>query len=321
MRRASVITVLATATVLLGACGSSTSHGPGAGSSAGTPLSGPVPATSSAPLSMSPSTTTASGRAGGTPGPVTTPWRPAHVVVVVLENHGYAEVLGRPDAPFLDSLARGGAVLTRFYAITHPSEPNYQALFSGSTQGVHGDPCPVEHHGPNLAASIVHAGLSFAGYSEGLPSVGSTVCYQGSYDRNHVPWADYPDLPSSLNRPFSAFPSDFAQLPTVSFVIPNLDHDMHNGTLAQADTWLGHNLGAYASWARAHDSLLVITTDEDDGGDNRVATLLYGAHVVPGNHAQRADLYSLLRLIEDLYGLPRIGASATAAPITGVIRG
>jgi acid phosphatase len=309
--RFGVFGALASVTLLLVGCGSAAQH-----NASGTSGSAP-PVLPSTALSA---TTSSAPQAGGSGGSAPSAWRPAHVVIAVLENHPADEVLD-PKAPFLTGLARQGAVMTRFYAITHPSEPNYQALFSGSTQGVTGDPCPVEHHAPNLAASLLAARYSFAGYAEGLPSVGSTACYAQSYDRNHVPWADYPDLPATLNRPFTDFPSDYSKLPTVSFVIPNLDHDMHNGTLQQADNWLQHNLGGYAAWAPAHDSLLVITTDEDDGSaDNRVATVLYGAHVVAGRHDERVTLYSLLRLIEDLYGLPRIGASATAAPITGALR-
>ena len=59
----------------------------------------------------------------------------AHIVVVVMENHGYSDVIGNPQAPFLNSLAQQGLSLTQSYAVTHPSEPNYLALFSGSTRG------------------------------------------------------------------------------------------------------------------------------------------------------------------------------------------
>jgi acid phosphatase len=329
MRGARAITLLAAATVTLGGCGSASRPGAAGASTAAVittlatpvttvPLS-PPPSVASSPAS-SPAASS-SARAGGAASADARAWRPAHVVVAVLENHAFDEVIGRPDAPFIGGMARDGAVLTQFYAITHPSEPNYLAMFSGSTQGIDSDACPLTFHGPNLAASLLQAGLSFAGYAEGLPAVGSTTCYAGQYGRKHAPWVNWPDLPASINRPFTDFPRNYTTLPTVSFVIPNLDHDMHNGSLAEADSWLQQNLGGYASWAKSHDSLLVITADEDDHSDNnRIPTLVYGSHVVAGQHGERADLYSLLRLIEDLYGLPRLGASAQAAPITGVLR-
>src|SRR5262245_48833949 len=121
--------------------------------------------------------------------------QPAHTVIVVLENHGYSQVIGSSDAPFLNQLASRGALFTDSHAITHPSEPNYLALFSGSTQGVTSDACPVTFTAPNLAAGLLTAGKTFAGYSEGLPAPGSTACSAGEYARKHVPWADFRNVP------------------------------------------------------------------------------------------------------------------------------
>lgn len=59
---------------------------------------------------------------------------PAHTVVVVMENHAYAQIIGSPDAPFISSLARRGELFTRSYAITHPSEPNYLPSPRSSTR-------------------------------------------------------------------------------------------------------------------------------------------------------------------------------------------
>lgn len=245
--------------------------------------------------------------------------RPDHIVVVVLENTSYEQLVGRPEAPFLNSLERSGAFFTQSFAITHPSQPNYLALFSGSTQGVTDDSCPQTFTTGNLGHSLLDAGLTFAGYSEDLPSVGYAGCDAGQYARKHNPWADFSNLPTSVNRPMSAFPADPTALPTVSFVIPNLVHDLHDGTLAQADQWLHDRLGGYAAWAPEHNSLLVITTDEDDFTDvNRIATFIVGAHVVRGGFSQRIDHTALLRTIEDAYRLPRLGASARAKPITAI---
>src|SRR5690348_18294140 len=85
-----------------------------------------------------------------------------HVVIVVMENKNYGDIIGRPDeAPYLNSLAAGGAVFSNSFAVTHPSQPNYLALFSGSAQGVTGDDCPHTFTGvPNLGAELINAGLS-----------------------------------------------------------------------------------------------------------------------------------------------------------------
>jgi phosphatidylinositol-3-phosphatase len=245
--------------------------------------------------------------------------QPAHVVVVAIENHAFGEVLGSSSAPFLNGLAVRGATFTQFYAITHPSEPNYLALFSGSTQGLTSDACPVRYAGANLASSLLDAGKTFTGYAEDLPRSGFTGCSSGDYAQKHCPWINFTRVPARVSQPMSSFPRDYASLPTVSFVIPNLRHDMHDGTVAQADSWLQQHLSGYASWAEAHNSLLIITADEDDDStDNRIPAIISGAGVRAGQYGLRYNLYSLLRLIEDMYRLPRIANSADATPINGV---
>ena len=130
-----------------------------------------------------------------------------------MENHSYADIIGNTAAPFINDLARRGALFTRSYAITHPSEPNYLALFSGSTQGIADDGCPYRFTAPNLAAGLIKAGKSFAGYAEDLPGAGSPVCSVGEYARKHVPWADFSNVPGSVSLPFTSFPAtDFSRL-------------------------------------------------------------------------------------------------------------
>ncbi|MEY9968095.1 hypothetical protein ABIA33_006175 [Streptacidiphilus sp. MAP12-16] len=243
--------------------------------------------------------------------------RPDHVVVVVEENHSYSQIIGdSTNAPYLNTLAQQGALFTHSFAITHPSEPNYLALFSGSTQGVTDDSCPHTFSGPDLGSELTTAGLGFAGYSESMPSAGFTGCDSGSYARKHNPWVNFSDVPSAANQPWTAFPHDYSQLPTLSFVIPNLDDDMHDGSVRQGDDWLKQSLGAYATWARTHNSLLVVTWDEDDEShSNQIPTILVGQPVRPGSYAETLDHYRLLRTLEDAYGLPHAGDSSAVTPV------
>src|SRR5579859_3209228 len=244
---------------------------------------------------------------------------PAHVVIVIEENHAYNEVIGSSSAPYINSLAQNGALFSQSFAVTHPSQPNYLALFSGSTQGVTDDNGPISFPGPDLGSTLAAAGKTFAGYSEDLPSVGSLVLTSGAYARKHNPWADFTDVPSSENQPFSSFPTSYDSLPTVSFVVPNLNNDMHDGTIQQGDSWLQSNLGAYATWAKTHNSLLIVTWDEDDSSQsNQIPTIFYGANVAAGQCSTAINHYSVLRTIEDMYGLPYAGAAANAGPITNV---
>ncbi len=245
---------------------------------------------------------------------------PAHTVVVVMENHSYSDIIGNSAAPFINTLARRGALLTRSYAVTHPSEPNYLALFSGSTQGIADDGCPYRFSTPNLAADLIAAGKSFAGYAEDLPGPGSPACSAGDYARKHVPWADFSNVPGSVSLPFTSFPAtDFARLPTVSFVIPNLCHDMHDCSVAVGDAWLRAHLGGYADWAMSHDSLLILTWDEDDGSQaNQITTIFAGQRVRPGRYAEPVTHYGVLATIEAACRLPRDGQAAAAAPVTNI---
>ncbi len=248
---------------------------------------------------------------------------PDHVIIVMEENHGYSEIIGNAQAPYINALAAQGALFTNSHAIEHPSQPNYLDLFSGSNQGITDDSCPHTFTGiPNLGTELITASLTFTGYSEDLPGPGSTVCSSGEYYRKHNPWVNFTNVPSAGNLPFTYFPSDYSTLPTLSFVIPNQLHDMHDGTIAQGDTWLNQNLDAYKQWAMAHNSLLVVTWDEDDySQSNQIATIFAGPMVVPGQYSEQINHFNVLRTLEDMYGLPYAGVSGQYQPISDVWTG
>jgi hypothetical protein len=260
----------------------------------------------------------ASAQSGGAPP------RPDHVVIVIEENHAYSEIIGNSSAPYINSLASQGALFTSSYAITHPSQPNYIALFSGSTQGCTDDNVPAAGtpwSAPNLGSELTGAGFTFGGYSEDMPSVGFTGPWNAGYARKHNPWVDFSNVPAASNMPLTSFPAPGAYdtLPTVSIVVPNVTDDMHDGSVSLGDTWLKNNLDAYIQWAKTHNSLFILTWDEDDGSPtNQIATLFVGPMVKPGTYSQTINHYSVLRTLEDMYGTGHAGAAATAAPITGV---
>lgn len=246
----------------------------------------------------------------------TTP--PSRIVVVVMENHAAGQIIGAPEAPYINALAKSGAYFASSFGVAHPSEPNYLALFSGSTHGLKKDVCPLTLSGPNLAQALIAAGKTFVGYSEGLPSTGFKGCIApDGYARKHAPWVNFPKLPASTNQPFARFPgADFEQLPTVAFVIPNLNNDMHDGTVAEGDAWLQANIDPYLRWADTHNALLIVTWDEDDSHNkNQIPTIFYGPMVKADVYTDRIDHYSVLRTIEDLYSLPRSGRAKAAAVI------
>lgn len=234
-----------------------------------------------------------------------------HILVVVMENHDYSQIIGNIQAPYINSLAAGGALLTNYTAISHPSEPNSFALYAGSTFGI-ADYNHYSELGPTLATILQGAGKSFAGYVE-----------HGGASYDHNPWESFPEG-FSVEKDFNNFPADFTTLPNVSFVIPNVHDDMHDGTIQQGDTWLQTQLASYAQWARSNNSLLVLTWDEGDSDPtNRVATIFYGAHVVPGSYNAAYNHYNLLSTLlvaNDLVG-PRNAANAAPIDVFGARAG
>lgn len=275
-------------------------------------------ACSSGPVARTPSPSAPTGSPSGTTAARAVPAFD-HVVIVVEENHGLAEAL---TMPYLAELRRTGATFRNSHGVGHPSQPNYLALWSGSTHKVDSDACPVDLGStPSLGSQLLGAGRTVAGYSQGLPRPGSLTCNAGAYARRHNPLADFtvtagPDH----NLPFSAFPSDYRTLPSVALVVPDVDHDAHNGSLATADHWLRTELGGYARWAATHDSLLIVTFDEQESDKpaNRILTVFSGAHVRPGDYSESIDHVRVLHTLESAFQLPPLGAPAP--PITDVWR-
>ncbi len=251
--------------------------------------------------------------------------RPDHVVVVIEENRGYSQILNMEHAnSTIAALARRGMLFTQSYGVTHPSQPNYLALFSGATQGVTSNTCGYSFTSDTLASALLDKHLSFVSYAEGLPEASSLSCMQGSYQRKHNPVTNWQDsrLPADINRPFTDFPQDYATLPTVAFVIPDQSNDMHDGSFETADDWLKMHILPYVDWAFKHNSLLILTWDEDNGMENnRVVTLLVGPMVKVGASAQHIDHYSVLHTVLNFYKLPMLGATTSASGIANIWKG
>ncbi len=203
-----------------------------------------------------------------------------HIVIVVEENKDYEEVIGKEYAPYINkTLKAEGADFVQMYGEEHFSQGNYFWLFSGDNHNVGFADTPPEgipFSSPNLASQLIKKKLTFGGYAENLPSNYLDPSDETKlYARKHVPWVSFDNVPKSCTADFDEFPRDadgFKKLPTVSFVIPNLNHDMHNipkdGTLGDAvkigDKWLQDNIGPYYEWAKTNNSLLIITFDEND---------------------------------------------------------
>jgi hypothetical protein len=337
------------------------------------------------------------------------PWVPAHTVILILENHSFHQIIGDRDLPFVNALAKDGALMTQAYFSqipygtvprgyaaplpSRPSQPNYLYLFSGHYQGmlpswfqdpaspytgtalndaegnrlpqpIHGTPTGIGNNlipagmrpftTPNLGAALIAAGKTYASFSESLPHPHYDAPNDPSpiadlYRRKHNPTIDWIDfggrtvpadkrrfvLPVETNLGFTASadpvdgkrsrgfavdaqgkPIGFDRLPTVSIVVPNEQHDLHSAGKPPGNAWLEANIKPYAEWARAHDSLLIVTFDEDGTTDRShgepyltgmhpIVTLFYGppGKVVPGTYDERIDHLNVLATVLDRYGL------------------
>jgi hypothetical protein len=245
--------------------------------------------------------------------------RPEHVIVVIEENHTLAQIVASGDAPYLAAVARSGALFTHAYGVMHPSQPNYLALLAGLTN-TNGDRCPaigVPADAPNLASELLAAHLTFAAYSEALPKAGFMGCSAGTYAQKHAPWTHFANIPQQLHRPLDDLTS-FDHLPTVTFIVPDVDDDMHDGTVQEGDEWASAHLTPLLKWAATHDTLVVFTWDEGYDAVNSIPTMFVGPMIRAGRYTQRINHYNVLRTLEDLYGLTPTGKAATAAPIDDI---
>lgn len=251
-----------------------------------------------------------------------------HVVVIVFENKESTSVLGNRAAPTFNSYARRYANLPRYYGVTHPSLPNYLALVSGSTHGIRNDCTGCVASGKNLADTIEASGRTWKTYAEGLPSPGYLGAFSGRYAKKHNPFAYFPDVTGdharrgrivSLNR--LAPDVRAGTLPSFSLVVPDLCHSMHDCSVGVGDAWLRRIAPPLLSLP---NSVIFVVFDEGTtsirGGGHTVALALGTAVRPRSRFARVTGHYGLLRTVEQAWGLPLLGKSAGATPLTGIWR-
>jgi hypothetical protein len=249
------------------------------------------------------------------------PARYDHVVWIVMENHSYEQIIGASGAPYINQLAGQFGLASNFYAEAHPSLPNYIAMTSGSTQGIGDDDPPSAHRLDVPSIFSLLPGGGSRSLEESMPA----SCAQtdsGQYAVRHNPQAYYVNLApdcARYNVPLSDPPDLSAAF---TFVTPNLIHDMHNGTVADGDSWLSSFVPVLLSSQQygAGGMAVFITWDEDDlVSENHIPTLVIAPSVPKGTTvADRLDHYSMLRATQEMLGLePLLGAAATAADLRG----
>jgi len=258
---------------------------------------------------------------------------PHRVAVIVLENRSYEQVIGSPSAPYLNGLARRFALATSFYAITHPSLPNYIALTGGSVYGITQDCAACAAPGPNVVGQLDGAGISWKAYFEGLDSNTRPGPTTREYNPHYNPFVYYESVRGTQSDRarvvgFDTLYSDLegARLPRFTWIAPGVLHDGHNSTLLEADRYASR-LVPKVLRALGPDGVLYLTWDEgapDDWrglpgqpGGGRIALIAAGAGAQQHTRtAIPADHYALLRTIEAHFGLRTLGqAGAQTTPL------
>lgn len=266
-----------------------------------------------------------------------------HVFIVMEENHGWNSVVGNQQMPYLNSLITNNSVAMGYFANTHPSIGNYFMLTTGqiitNNDGYLGT-VSVD----NVVRDLLANGLTWKEYSESIPNVGYIGGDTGLYAARHNPCSYFSDVRGNQTQmnnlvPFTQLATDIANhaLPNYGFIVPNLNNDAHNGTLAQADTWLSTNIPQLLNspdFNTPGGGLLIIAFDEAETSD----TSFGGGHVVwvaigpdvrkgypPPKSEFPVQLYqhpSTLRFMMQSLGLTQFpGAAATAPDMTEFILG
>jgi len=250
-----------------------------------------------------------------------------HVIWIWMENRSYSQVLGpNGQAPRLATYGRRCGVATAYYALTHPSLPNYLAAVSGSTGGVRSDCSPTScpQRRPTLFRQLRERGRQWRSLAENMSSACDRASY-GRYAARHNPAVYFPGIRSDClhwDLTMGGATGRFARmlqqrtLRPFTFLTPNLCDDGHDCPTATADTWLGtwlDRIVASPTYAAGHTAVFVTWDEGLDGSSNRVATVVVAPSVTPGTRsATRYTHYSLLRTTEELLGLPLLGGAANA---------
>lgn len=241
------------------------------------------------------------------------------VLVFVVENHSMAQV--QQGMPNLANLARRYSYSTNFYAITHPSLPNYLAMAFGSTMGVTDDKPPAGHRldAPTVFTQAIASGRTAGTFADSMTEACSTR-NNAAYVARHNPWtyaANDAVSCQQFDQPIETLDASVStgSLPNVGLVIPDQDHNGHDGSLADADAWIGDKIDLVQSgpdW-EAGKLAIVVTADEDDKkSGNHILTAVLHPSLKSKVVSERLDLYSLSGLLSQVSHSPALLEAWTA---------
>lgn len=239
-------------------------------------------------------------------------------IFVLFENTNYSTALKQP---FFGQLARQGALFSNFMALTHPSQANYIALTSGSLNGVRGDG-DVDLNVKNIVDLLEARGVSWKVYAEDFPGNCFTGTSSQGYVRKHNPFISYVNIQQDAKRcgkivDAAQFDKDASNgnLPEYIFYVPNKRNDGHDTGVTYADSWYSKKFSRYVGDAKFMEDTVLISTFDESGASlkNQIYTSIFGPAVAAGTYSQGLNIYSLLRLVEENWGLDDLGKQDTNA--------
>ena len=257
------------------------------------------------------------------------------ILVIMEENHSIQQVFPS-GMPYLWSLGQRYAYATDWSDVAHPSLPNYLAVFGGSAFDKPQDCAPAtgcSYPGPSVFGQALARGESAKAYEESMLQP-CDAGFVGEYDVNHNPWAYFPSEAASCQAhdvpagtPASgALAADVraGALPNVGLVTPNLLHDGHDGTLAQADAWLRAWIPALMSGPDWQSGRLAVVVVFDEGETTEQVPFVLMAPGLSGvKISEAANQYALTRLIDAVIGAPPLrqaGSATDVSPLLGAAR-
>jgi hypothetical protein len=247
--------------------------------------------------------------------------RRSHVFVVVMENKEYGEVIGSSAAPYLNALAQRYTSLTDIFGIRHPSLPNYLALIGGSTFGITSNCTGCSARGQTLVNQMTKRHLSWNAYLEDAPK----SCFRGTkyrrYVKRHNPFVYFPSITRSKRlcghlKPGRTMSADLRsrKLANLSWIVPNMCNSTHDCSVRQGDRYL-RRLVPRLLRRVGPQGFVLVTYDEGSSGagccglaqGGHIPTVIAGPPVRRGFRiGQQLQSYSILQLLEDHFGLPRL---------------
>lgn len=220
-----------------------------------------------------------------------------HVFVIYMENKGAADIVGSPNAPYMNSLINTYGYDDNYYALGHPSDPNYFRILGGSDFGIDYNSALNSIDAPNLMQEMDQAGISWAGYAQSMPTAGDLVS-SGDYSADELPFAQFgyvygntPDYLQDHLLPLTQLSTDLndpSTFPGFTWIAANEDNNGegpvdslsgilqfiatqvgdHQYNVAAADQFVQQEVSTIENsktWTDPNErDVIIVTTDEDN---------------------------------------------------------